>query len=123
MQVSQNLPPFRADRLLLREALTNLIDNALVHGGRGLTRIDVAAVVRPGGLRLSVSDDGRGIAARSARHGARAVSVRPCRERDRGLGLSIAEAVAERHGGRLILLPSDRGVCVALDLPPSPAAA
>src|SRR6056297_1751638 len=122
VHASESLPPFRADRLLLREALTNLIDNALVHGGRGLTRIDVSAVVQPHGLRLSVSDDGRGIAAdQHATVLARFGQAMP--GEGSGLGLSIAEAVAESHHGRLILLPSDRGACVALDLPLSPAAA
>jgi len=122
LDLPPGLPPLRADRMLLREALTNLVDNALVHGGRALSRIAIAAEVQEGGLRLTVSDDGRGIAADQhdtvlARFG----QAEP--GEGSGLGLSIAEAVAERHGGRLQLLPSDGGMRVVLDLRNAPTPA
>ena len=122
LNLPDGLPRLCADRMLLREALTNLVDNALVHGGHALTRIDIAAVQRPAGVRLTISDDGRGIAA--SKHAmvlARFGQAEP--GEGSGLGLSIAEAVALRHGGRLTLLDAEdeiglrAGLCVALDLP------
>ena len=125
LSVPPNLPHLTADRMLLREALTNLVDNALVHGGHALTRIEIAAAVLPHGLRLTISDDGRGIAVdKHAMVLARFGQAEP--GEGSGLGLSIAEAVALRHGGRLKLLAAEdeiglrAGLCVAMDLPFGP---
>ena len=106
--------------MLLREALTNLVDNALVHGGPGLGRIEIAARPTASGLRIEVRDDGRGIAADQhetvlARFGQAEPGP------GSGLGLSIAEAVVDRHGGRLTLREAaGRGLSVSLDLPTAP---
>jgi len=54
----------RADPVLLREAFVNLIDNALAHGGPGLTRIAVAMTDAPGHVEINVTDDGRGVPSR-----------------------------------------------------------
>ena len=115
----QPAPALTADRMLLREALTNLVDNALVHGGPALSRIEIAATPTDAGLRIEVRDDGRGIAADQhdtvlARFGQAEPGP------GSGLGLSIAEAVVDRHGGRLTLADAGGGLRVALDLPCAP---
>ncbi len=107
---------FRGDALMLREALTNLIDNAFAHGGPGLSRITVTLEQGDGKLSLTVANDGQGIdPARIpqilARFGQGAGSV------GSGLGLSIAEAVANRHGGTLNVLHPDTGFAVRLCFP------
>lgn len=109
-------PPILADRMLLREALINLVDNALIHGGQGLSRIVISSRPTDTGLRLTVGDDGRGIAPDQhetvlARFGQATPGA------GSGLGLSIAEAVVDRHGGRLTLDGVGGGLSVALDLP------
>jgi two-component system sensor histidine kinase TctE len=114
--VDGSLPTVKADRMLLREALTNLVDNALVHGGPDLHEVEMAAEVVADRLQLSVRDDGRGIAPDQhetvlARFGQAEPGP------GSGLGLSIAEAVAERHGGALSLPFRDGGLTVVLDLP------
>jgi signal transduction histidine kinase len=43
------------------------------------------------------------------------------RRAPRGHGLAIAAAVAERHGGRLVSFPAERGAHLVLDLPEAPA--
>jgi len=108
-----------ADRLMLREAIANLIDNALRHGGAGLSRIIVALSVAQGLARLSISDDGRGLTADEvplalARFGQVGTSE------GSGLGLPIAEAVVTSRGGRLEIAPAGdtrKGLTVALYLP------
>ena len=98
--------PVLCDPVLMGEAIANLLDNALRHGGPGLSRVVARAEAlggaADGGARLRVSDDGRGVAPgllptlterfRQAVPGTGA-----------GLGLAIAEAVVEGHGGTLRL--------------------
>ena len=108
-----------ADRLMLREAITNLIDNALCHGGSGLGRIIIALAITKGHARLTVSDDGRGLSAAEvplalARFGQVGTSE------GSGLGLPIAEAVVASRGGRLEIAPAGetrKGLTVALYMP------
>ncbi|MBY6200210.1 sensor histidine kinase [Maritalea mobilis] len=115
----EDLPPIPADRVLLGEALTNLIDNALKHGGPGLSRVDVSATATRGRVTLSVRDDGRGVP--RSQHAAVLARFGQAEAGDgTGLGLSIAEAVAERHGGRLALPPTERGLAVDITLPLTP---
>ncbi|MGP1629251.1 MAG: sensor histidine kinase [Giesbergeria sp.] len=88
--------------LLLREALTNLIDNALHYAGDGAT-VTVRVSAEPEGwATLAVEDDGPGVA---PGHFADLFS-RFWRGSDKaggcGLGLSIVEEIALRHGGRAV---------------------
>lgn len=108
----------RGDRVLLREALANLAHNALVHG-RGPVTIEAAAEP-DGAWRLGVLDAGPGLPPEmAARAGERFAKGRG--SRGAGLGLSMARAVAERHGGRLTAAPdaAGRGLRVALHWGPS----
>ena len=106
-----------ADRVMLSEALVNLLDNALLHGGPGLKRIELALAVSDGQARIMVADDGRGVAPEDiatvlSRFGQAGPS------QGSGLGLSIAEAVALNHGGSIDLDRSaDGGLRVVLTLP------
>lgn len=107
------------DRLRLEQALANLIDNALRHGGRD---ISLAAVRRGGQVELHVRDDGAGFApdylprafdrftrAGTARSGGGA-----------GLGLSIVQTIARAHGGSAAVAATNgAGADVWLDLPAS----
>ena len=106
-----------ADRVMLSEALVNLLDNALLHGGPGLKRIELALAVSDGQARIMVADDGRGVAPEDiatvlSRFGQAGPS------QGSGLGLSIAEAVALNHGVSIDLDRSaDGGLRVVLTLP------
>ena len=104
-----DLPPVRPVALrgspsLLAQALSNLLDNALVHAD-GLTRIMLSAGDAPDGLVVAVADDGPGIAPdRRAEALQRFTRLDDSRSRPGiGLGLSLVGAVAELHGGRLVL--------------------
>ena len=105
-----------ADEVMVREAIVNLADNALRHGGTDLSRIEISVAREPGGLRVEVADDGVGLAAGDvpvalARFG-QAVPGEGS-----GLGLPISEAVAERHGGRLDVEAGGPGLRVSLRFP------
>jgi signal transduction histidine kinase len=104
----------RGDAALLQRAATNLIDNALRHGSPGAP---VTVRLRPG--ELSVRNRGSAIAPQDL------IRVSEPFERLRrgsapgtGLGLSIVKAIAESHGGRLILdAPAEGGFVARLQLP------
>ena len=88
----------------LRRALRNLVSNALRHGG-GAAR--VALDRQPGSVSIVVEDDGPGIpASEIARMLEPFTRGDPSRNRGTGgagLGLTLARAIAEQHGGSLVL--------------------
>ena len=111
-----SLGTFSCDPTMLREAIVNLLDNAVQHGGGLLSRITVRSERRPDSLEISVSDDGQGIAAEDL-PAARERFRQPAPTSTSGLGLSIVEAVAEGHGGSLAIDILDPGLRVWLRLP------
>jgi signal transduction histidine kinase len=110
------------DRVLLRQALVNLIHNAIKYSPDSST-IQVRAVLQPGGpVVLQVVDNGPGIASEHRdKVFDRFYRVEEGRSRDRGgagLGLSIAKWAVEVHGGTLALTAnSDRGAVFEVQLP------
>ena len=97
-------PRIRADKDLLREAVANLVDNALRHsprGGRVRLRVDRGS----SGPTITVTDSGPGIDEDRLSH----LFERFQRsESGSGLGLAIVRRVVERHGGT-IQVQSQRG--------------
>jgi heavy metal sensor kinase len=94
----------KADRLVLREAITNVVDNAIKYGPHGST-IDIYIHAKDGLATLTVADQGPGIAAEHrAQIFDRFFRVDEGRSRDRGgtgLGLAIAKWAVEVNGGRI----------------------
>ena len=91
-----------ADPLRIRQALGNLVDNALRHGAGDVV---LRAHAEDGGVALEVSDHGAGfapdIAGRAFERFARGDRART--RGGTGLGLAIVRAIAEAHGGRATL--------------------
>ena len=113
---SEDCPPLHVDRLMIREALTNLIDNALVHGGGSLSSISVILKKTGNALKVTVDNDGASVAAGDVPNIiSRFGQVEP--GPGSGLGLSIADAVARRHGGKLEVHPKVDGFSVSIILP------
>lgn len=88
----------------LRRALRNLVSNALRHGG-GAARVSLTR--QPGSVTLSIADDGPGIPAEDLQRMLEPFTRGdPSRNRGTGgagLGLTLARAIAEQHGGSLML--------------------
>jgi two-component system OmpR family sensor kinase len=105
------------DRVRLEQALGNLVDNAVRHGG---THIEAEALATPTGVELHVRDDGPGFGEAFLAHAFERFS-RADEARGRGgtgLGLAIVAAIAATHGGSA--RAEDRpggGADVALVLP------
>ncbi|MGB3457028.1 MAG: HAMP domain-containing sensor histidine kinase [Litorimonas sp.] len=96
-----------ADRGLLSQAVSNLLENAIKYaGGGGGTRIRLSAAKGPRGrVRISISDDGPGIP-KFDRERVRERFVRLDRSRTlpgSGLGLALVDAVADLHQAELIM--------------------
>jgi signal transduction histidine kinase len=88
----------QADRAMLVQAMANLIQNALVHGGDQITLF-------AHGRKIGVADNGTGVDpvqfAEIIKPMVRLDAAR--RTQGSGLGLALVRAVADRHGARLEL--------------------
>jgi two-component system nitrogen regulation sensor histidine kinase NtrY len=87
-----------ADRLLLRRALANLVENALQAGA---SRVFLTVEARGDRAAIVVADDGPGIASDL---GERAFDPYvTTREHGTGLGLAIVKKIVLEHGGAIAL--------------------
>ncbi len=94
--------PVEADRTLLRQAVSNLIDNAIKYTQSG-GQVVVQARQARGRLMFSIRDTGMGISpadqARLFERFYRARRQESLKERGTGLGLAIVKSIIEQHGG------------------------
>ena len=108
------------NRVAIKGALSNLIDNAAAACGES-GRVELGAELISDRICLTVSDNGHGIPA-----GIRDRLFDPfftTRPQGTGLGLAVVKAVAEAHGGDVMIDSSARGTTVALCLPLASGAA
>ncbi|MHA3980637.1 sensor histidine kinase [Halovulum sp. GXIMD14794] len=102
--------------VFLGEAVKNLVDNALRHGGPGLSRVGVRVALGPGHCTVTVADDGKGLRPEDAESVfSRFSQLQPAS--GSGLGLAIAHSVAEHHGGSLSIDPMPSGASLTLRIP------
>ncbi|MGO7377980.1 sensor histidine kinase [Rhizobium ruizarguesonis] len=100
----------------LPRAVSNLVRNAIDHGGnRGMITVSVSRAPSGGG-RISVADEGPGI---PAEH--RELVFEPFyrvtpKSRGAGLGLSLVKQVAANHGGEVSIESSAAGTRVTIEL-------
>jgi len=111
VEAEKDLPPVAGDRAQILQMIDNLIGNALRYGRRG-TPVTIAARAEGEMVRLTVSDEGEGIAAEHIpRLTERFYRADPSRSRalgGTGLGLAIVKHIVERHRGSLSI-ESDLG--------------
>ena len=108
------------DPLRIRQALGNLVDNALRHGAG---RVLLQAREAKDALEIDVSDQGAGFAAAVAPQAFErfARGEGPRTPGGAGLGLAIVRVIAAAHGGTAAIVESGAGATVRLSLPRSPA--
>lgn len=111
------------DSLMLREALKNLLDNALRHGAAARGRLDVRLARAGSDWQVTISDQGPGLPPQLGDSVfERFVRGPGPRTAGAGLGLSIAKRVADSHQGRLTLRNRPQGGLDAiLTLPALPS--
>ena len=114
------LPAVWADHDRMEQVFVNLVSNAVRHNPPG-TKVRVTAVrrARPGASEvvISVIDDGTGMPGELAAAAFHITPQRRVPSAGAGLGLSIAKAIVEAHGGSIALRPLARGTCFRICLP------
>ena len=103
--------PVEGDAFLLREALSNLVHNALEYSNRG-GRVTVRTGRANGHAFLEVEDDGPGIAQEErARVLERFYRVPGTRGTGSGLGLAIVREIAASHAASMFIADGSAGGC------------
>lgn len=99
------------DEAQLGRIVTNLLDNAFKYNGPGGA---IHVVLEPG-PRLTVADSGPGVAeadrTRVFERFYRGATARAGDQPGAGLGLALAQAIAESHGLTIELADSAQGAC------------
>ena len=105
----------RADPLLMREVITNLMNNAIDAAPPG-GRVTATAGRRGGRPYFSIADDGPGISDEHRHH-----LFEPhftTKEGGTGLGLFMSYGIVREHQGHLTYTGSSRGAVFTVTLPP-----
>lgn len=115
-EADESDPRVLGDAVSLREAIVNVIDNALRHGS--LSRLDVRVSSGAGKAVVEVEDDGPGIPREAWENVTQRFATAKQNGGTAGLGFSIASEVAAAHGGTLSFRErTERGFVVVLSLP------
>jgi len=101
-EIPESGPMVPCDRRLIRQALTNLLQNAAdaVATREGAGHIELSVSQTDNEVRVCVTDDGIGLPDDRARLTEPYVTHKP---KGTGLGLAIVKKIMEDHGGRLML--------------------
>lgn len=103
---------FKGDQSSLERAITNLIRNAIEHGGGvGTIRVEV---LRDG--TIEVADEGPGISKDEFGKVFEPFYRTKPKSTGAGLGLSIVKEIVRAHSGRISIVEQERGACFRLKL-------
>jgi PAS domain S-box-containing protein len=115
------IPEIEADRLSIIRALRNLVDNALKYGGEGLSEINIRYSGSGGSHILSVEDNGIGLKEQNSHQDIFAPFIRKNTSKGiqgSGLRLTIVREIAEKHGGKVWIEPSqEKGITFYMSIP------
>ena len=121
--IGRSFPPIAGDRLRLKQALLNLMVNAVKFTPAGGSVRVSASAARPHGIDIAIADTGIGMEPASI-----ARALEPFQQLDNrlarryegtGLGLPLAKSLIELHGGKLTIeSASGKGTTARIWLPP-----
>lgn len=104
VEIPRNLPLVSGDPTLLRQAVANLVDNAIKYTPAG-GQVRVSVSTENGKFCVAVTDTGVGIAPADQAHlfekFFRVKQRGSTQVKGSGLGLAIVKSIVERHGGRV----------------------
>jgi len=125
VDVADDAPVFRADKVLLKRVLSNLVQNALTHTA-GPVHLALDARADANGILFTVADDGPGIPSEYQeiifRKFERVRAANAPRVRSSGLGLTFCRLAVESHGGRIwVKSVEGEGSTFYVQLPLTPA--
>jgi two-component system sensor histidine kinase TctE len=109
------------DPVSLREAVSNVLHNALTHGNADA--IDVALRGAPQAVTLTITDNGPGIAPASWQAVLEPFVKLDSQRPGSGLGLAIVHEVMRAHSGQVGFAFGDAGFSVVLTFPRASASA
>jgi two-component system sensor histidine kinase TctE len=104
--VVDNPRPIRGDANAIERVVTNLVQNAIDHGGRHV-------IIRVQGATFEVEDDGPGIPPTERERVFEPFHRLRPRSTGSGLGLHLVQQVVERHSGRVSILGATNGGTIA----------
>jgi signal transduction histidine kinase len=115
----ENFPVVLADETRIEQIISNLVSNSIKYSATG--EIKISGTVRPEQVIICVSDEGKGIEAKDLPHifdrfyrSTKAVK----QTKGAGLGLYLARALVEAHGGRIWAdAKTDLGARICFSLP------
>lgn len=90
----------QGNETLLKEAVANLLDNALLHGGDQMTLIEVSLIRDEDVLRLSIENDGNSFVDEQGKDLFNRFT-QGAESEGSGLGLAIVKEIALLHSGRV----------------------
>ncbi|MEZ4468947.1 MAG: HAMP domain-containing sensor histidine kinase [bacterium] len=109
-------PRVRADAGRVRQVLVNLLLNAAdAMGGEGRVTVELGA--EGAFARVVVRDEGPGVPAADVPHLFEPFWTTKPVGQGTGLGLAICQRIVEEAGGRIALVPTERGAAFAFTLP------
>jgi K+-sensing histidine kinase KdpD len=115
----ENFPVILADEIRMEQVLSNLIANAIKYAPSGEIRI--GGSIHPDSIVICVTDEGPGIAPEDIPHIFDRFYRAPEMARNTkgaGLGLYLARAIIEAHGGRIWVDPvAGKGARICFSLP------
>jgi signal transduction histidine kinase len=110
-QVNRTNPLVQGDSVRLRQAILNILDNAITYTHEGGVTVRLLADAK--GMRLSISDTGIGIHADDQRKlfekFYRAENAKVHNPQGNGMGMYIARKIIEAHGGTVWAESAGRG--------------
>ncbi len=127
-EISRKLPRVRLDPFRMEQVLHNLLENAFKHlpSEGGVIMVRVAPSPAGGAIRVTVQDNGSGIAPNDLPHiferffradKARTASATGAKTHSTGLGLSIVKHIIVEHGGHVGAESSQKGAQDWFELP------